>query len=119
MPPEVWLTGPVEGVAPVLQPAAHALLQTRAEVMAIAPGVLVIMRHHFCRMLFWVMTLGSILVWSVIFVVWITGHLHVSDKGQVGLSWLFAFSCLSAISFALVRTNDAFDYDVGVWLGRE
>jgi len=39
MPPEVWLTGPVEGVAPVLQPAAHALLQTRAEISAIAPGV--------------------------------------------------------------------------------
>jgi hypothetical protein len=88
-------------------------------VVAIAPGVLVIMRHHFCRLLFWVMTLGSIMVWSVIAVVWITGHLHVSDNGQVGLTWLFALSILSAISFFLVRTNDAFDYDIGVWLGRD
>lgn len=37
--PEVWLTGPVPGVPPLLQPAAHALLQARAEVGAIAPGV--------------------------------------------------------------------------------
>ena len=88
-------------------------------VVAIAPGVLVIMRHHFCRLLFWVMTLGSIMVWSVISVVWLTGHLHVSDNGQVGLTWLFALSILSAISFFLVRTNDAFDYDIGVWLGRD
>jgi hypothetical protein len=70
-------------------------------------------------MLFWVMTLGSIMVWSVIFVVWMTGHLQVSDKGEVGLTWTFALSCLSAISFFLVRTNDAFDYDIGVWLGRQ
>jgi hypothetical protein len=88
-------------------------------VVAIAPGVLVFMRHHFCRALFWVMTLASFMIWSVIFIVWITGHLHVSDKGQVGLSWIFALSMLSGISFFLVRTNDAFDYDVGVWLGRQ
>jgi len=35
--PEVWLTGPVPGVPALLQPAAHALLQARAEVVAIAP----------------------------------------------------------------------------------
>ncbi len=29
---EVWLRGPVEGVHPLLQPAAHALLQAREEV---------------------------------------------------------------------------------------
>lgn len=37
--PEVWLTGPVPGVPSLLQPAAHALLQARAEVAAIAPSV--------------------------------------------------------------------------------
>ena len=31
-PPEAWLRGPVEGVPPPLQPAAHALLQARAEL---------------------------------------------------------------------------------------
>lgn len=29
---EVWLSGPVEGVPPLLQPAAHALLQAREDV---------------------------------------------------------------------------------------
>jgi uncharacterized damage-inducible protein DinB len=33
--PEVWLRGPVAGIAPVLQPVAHALLQAREEVGAI------------------------------------------------------------------------------------
>lgn len=32
--PEVWLRGPVPGVAPLLQPVAHALLQAREEVEA-------------------------------------------------------------------------------------
>jgi len=31
-PPEPWLRGPVEGVPPLLMPAAHALLQTREDV---------------------------------------------------------------------------------------
>lgn len=30
--PEVWLRGPLEGVPPLLQPVAHALLQAREEV---------------------------------------------------------------------------------------
>ena len=30
--PEFWLRGPVEGIPPHLQPVAHALLQSRAEV---------------------------------------------------------------------------------------
>lgn len=30
--PEVWLRGPIEGVPPLLQPVAHALLQAREEV---------------------------------------------------------------------------------------
>ncbi|MEO7190077.1 MAG: DinB family protein [Vicinamibacterales bacterium] len=37
--PEVWLRGPVSDIAPVLQPAAHALLQAREEVEALAPSV--------------------------------------------------------------------------------
>jgi hypothetical protein len=34
---EAWLSGPVEGVAPVLLPAAHALLQAREDVTTYAP----------------------------------------------------------------------------------
>jgi uncharacterized damage-inducible protein DinB len=30
--PEFWQQGPVQGIAPLLQPAAHALLQARKEV---------------------------------------------------------------------------------------
>jgi uncharacterized damage-inducible protein DinB len=30
--PEFWLRGPVDGVAPVLQPVAHSLLQVREDV---------------------------------------------------------------------------------------
>jgi DinB family protein len=36
--PEVWLRGPVEGITPVLQPVAHALLQAREEVEAMMEG---------------------------------------------------------------------------------
>jgi DinB superfamily len=37
--PEVWLRGPIEGIAPVLQPAAHALLQAQEDVVSLAPGL--------------------------------------------------------------------------------
>jgi hypothetical protein len=37
--PEMWLSGPVEGVPALLQPAAHALIQARTEVHAVAPTV--------------------------------------------------------------------------------
>src|ERR1700749_3702198 len=30
--PEVWLRGPLDGVPPLLQPVAHALLQAREEI---------------------------------------------------------------------------------------
>lgn len=33
--PEVWQRGPVEGVPSLLQPAAHAILQAREEVIAL------------------------------------------------------------------------------------
>ena len=36
--PEAWLRGPVEGIAPVLQPVAHALIAAREEVEALAPA---------------------------------------------------------------------------------
>jgi hypothetical protein len=39
---EVWLTGPVEGVHPLLMPAAHALLQVRAEIPLALEGLSVI-----------------------------------------------------------------------------
>ena len=32
--PEYWLRGPVDGVAPLLQPVAHSLLQVREDVAA-------------------------------------------------------------------------------------
>jgi uncharacterized damage-inducible protein DinB len=32
--PEVWLRGPLDGIPPLLQPVAHALLQAREEVNA-------------------------------------------------------------------------------------
>lgn len=38
-PVEMWLGGPVPGIAPVFQPAAHALLQARADVEALAPSL--------------------------------------------------------------------------------
>lgn len=37
--PEPWLRGPVPGIAPVLQPAAHALLQAQEDIATIAPTV--------------------------------------------------------------------------------
>lgn len=38
--PEVWLRGPIAGIAPLLQPVAHSLLQCREEVRsAIRTGV--------------------------------------------------------------------------------
>lgn len=39
MSTEAWLRGPVPGVAAVLQPAAHALIQAKEDVTALAPAV--------------------------------------------------------------------------------
>src|SRR5262245_10796625 len=33
--PEYWLRGPVTGIAPLLQPVAHALLQARDDVVRV------------------------------------------------------------------------------------
>jgi len=79
-------------------------------IVACAPGIFIFLRHHFSKPLFWVMTLASALVWVVIGVVWITGHLYVSDNGQIGLEWLTALTALSFISYITVRQNDAFDF---------
>lgn len=38
--PEPWLRGAVTGIAPVLQPAAHALLQAREDIAMLAPTLL-------------------------------------------------------------------------------
>ncbi len=35
IPPEVWLRGPVDGVHPLLQPAAHIILQVGEDVLPI------------------------------------------------------------------------------------
>jgi hypothetical protein len=37
--PEYWLRGPIAGIPALLQPVAHALLQSRAEVNALMEGV--------------------------------------------------------------------------------
>ncbi|HXG43142.1 MAG TPA: DinB family protein [Gemmatimonadales bacterium] len=37
--PEVWLRGPVEGIAPVLQPVAHALLQVAEDLPTVLGGL--------------------------------------------------------------------------------
>lgn len=37
--PEVWLRGPISGVAPQLQPVAHSLLQCREEVEGLLTGM--------------------------------------------------------------------------------
>src|SRR5213594_556550 len=34
---EVWLDGPIDGVPPALQPAAHALIQAKEDIAALAP----------------------------------------------------------------------------------
>lgn len=77
--------------------------------VACAPGILIFLRHPFCRLMFWTMTLVSVLVWLVLGIVWILGHLQVSDNGQIGLSWLAVLSGLAIFSFFIVRQNDAFD----------
>jgi hypothetical protein len=48
--PEVWLRGPVEGIPPLLQPVAHALLQAREELNALM--------MDFPEILLWVQPVG-------------------------------------------------------------
>jgi len=48
--PEVWLRGPIEGISPLLQPVAHALLQAREEVNALMTD--------FPEILLWVQPVG-------------------------------------------------------------
>lgn len=37
--PEPWLRGPIEGVAPALMPAAHALVMAREDIARVAPAL--------------------------------------------------------------------------------
>ena len=39
MSTEVWLRGPIDGIAAVLQPVAHSLIQVQEDVAAIAPSL--------------------------------------------------------------------------------
>ena len=39
MATEVWLQGPIDGIAPIFQPVAHALEQVREDVRSLAPTV--------------------------------------------------------------------------------
>ncbi len=78
-------------------------------VIVCIPGALIFARHYFSRFLFWVMSLVSLFVWFVIFIVWIMGHLFVSLNLQVGLIWLSIFSILTIFSFYVVRENDEFN----------
>lgn len=48
--PEVWLRGPLEGIPPLLQPVAHALLQAREEANQLM--------GDFPEILLWVMPVG-------------------------------------------------------------
>lgn len=38
-PPDVWLRGPVPGIAPALMPVAHALLAAREEATRVVEGI--------------------------------------------------------------------------------
>ena len=78
-------------------------------VVVCAPGVLIFMRHWFCRLMFWVMTFASAMIWAVIGFIWLYIGLPVTDNGRVGLMWFAALSGLSLISFLTVRFNDEFD----------
>ena len=79
-------------------------------IVACAPGILIFMRHVFCKVLFWVMTLLSIMVWAVIGFLWLYVGIHITENAQIGLTWLAALTCLTAVSYFTVRTNDAFDF---------
>ncbi|MBM3495079.1 MAG: hypothetical protein FJX72_12290 [Armatimonadetes bacterium] len=74
-----------------------------------APGVLIFMRHWFCKFTFWAMTFAATLIWAIIGFIWLYIGLHVSDNGRVGLMWFAALSVLSFISYVTVRLNDEFD----------
>src|SRR5215216_2214196 len=39
MIPEVWLRGPIEGIQPLLQPAAHTLVQVGEDVLPIVQSL--------------------------------------------------------------------------------
>ncbi len=79
-------------------------------IVVCAPGVMIFLRHYFCKIMFWTMTFASALIWAVIGFLWLYVGLHVSENGSVGLAWFAALSILSLLSFATVRLNDEFDF---------
>ena len=79
-------------------------------IVAAAPGVFIFMRHVFCKLLFYVMALGSVMIWLVIGFIWLYVGLQLTPNGQIGLTWFAVFSVLSIVSWFTVRVNDAFDY---------
>ena len=81
-------------------------------VVAAAPGILIFMRHVFCKVLFWVMSFVSLMIWLVIGFIWVYVGLQLSQNGEIGLTWFAVFSALSFVSWVTVRVNDEFDYSL-------
>lgn len=79
-------------------------------IVAAAPGILIFMRHVFCKILFWVMSFVSLFIWLIIGFIWQYIGLRLSSNGQIGLTWFAMFSALSFVSWITVRMNDEFDY---------
>ena len=78
-------------------------------IVAAAPGILIFMRHVFCKLLFWVMSFVSLFIWLVIGFIWLYVGLRLSINAEVGLTWFAVFSALSLLSWFTVRVNDEFD----------
>ena len=81
-------------------------------VVAAAPGILIFMRHVFCKVLFWVMSFVSLMIWLVIGFIWQYVGLTLSQNAEIGLTWFAVFSILSFASWVTVRVNDEFDYSL-------
>lgn len=78
-------------------------------IVACAPGIMIVLRHPFCRLLFWIMTLVSVTTWPIILVLWLYGQLPLSPNLTIGISWFAVLSGLSVVSWLIVRINDAFE----------
>jgi hypothetical protein len=81
-------------------------------IVVAVPGVLIFMRHVFCKILFWVMSFASLLIWLVIGFVWLYLGLRLNANSEIGLTWFAVFSALSFVSWFTVRVNDEFDYSL-------
>jgi hypothetical protein len=81
-------------------------------IVVAVPGVLIFMRHVFCKILFWVMSFASLLIWLVIGFIWLYIGLRLDTNGEIGLTWFAVFTTLSFVSWFTVRVNDEFDYSL-------